>query len=297
MGLDDDDILDWLLMAINPKTYWDFFTKDVPSVPAQDVKAWAKSEVGGTFKTAVEIQTLGSLSRVTGAWSGVSGFLGRNAVLGTTLAAEETTYRWVVEGQAPTLEGFAKEAGGYAAGGMLLEGGFVVGGRVFAFVGEGAGKAYNFFRSPKANPLNWRLAPPEGLQGSMGVPNFNLRYVGPEAGMRVVSAGSKQTFASVMTKEELAAWKELEAKYPHFMPDINTGIRVLTPAEVKAARAMVESGSRGHHRHGLAFGGPPNPPGGLVHTGETQTVKDPAHSEVSTFFFRLLMRLRREAGQ
>ena len=81
------------------------------------------------------------------------------------------------------------------------------------------------------------------------------------------------------------------------MPDINAEIRILTPAEVKAARAAVVPGARGHHPHGLAFGGPPNPPGGLVPTGETRTVKNEGHTEVSTFFFRLLTRLRGEAGK
>jgi hypothetical protein len=68
---------------------------------------------------------------------------------------------------------------------------------------------------------------------------------------------------------------------------------VRTVAENAEARAQVKGS--GHHPQPLKFGGDPNPPD-LVATGETKTVKNPVHTEISSFWYRVLTRINKSLG-
>jgi hypothetical protein len=103
-------------------------------------------------------------------------------------------------------------------------------------------------------------------------------------------AGGGDTIGDVLTPDERKRFDALSEAYPDWMPSPNAEVTVLTPPEVREARRAV-AGS-GHHRHPIAFGGDPNPPDGLVETGETRTEKNPIHGEISRIWYDVLRRVR-----
>jgi hypothetical protein len=116
---------------------------------------------------------------------------------------------------------------------------------------------------------------------------------GEAAARRALTTGAERaTFRQVLTPEEAARFEKLKAEYPEWMPDLDDAARDLTPTEVKAARRQVRG--PGHHPHPIAFGGEPNPPKGLVPTGETRKEKNPVHTEVTKFWNDVLRRVRSE---
>jgi hypothetical protein len=72
------------------------------------------------------------------------------------------------------------------------------------------------------------------------------------------------------------------------MPSLDSTGFVRTVAENAAARAQFTG--RGHHPQPLKFGGEPNPPD-LVVTGETRTIKNPIHTEITNFWKKVLRRI------
>ncbi len=99
-----------------------------------------------------------------------------------------------------------------------------------------------------------------------------------------------------MTPAEQAEFRALQAKYPEWMPKqgLDTRANIRSVAENAQARAQVEGA--GHHRQPLKFGGEPNPAEGLVSTGETRTLKNPTHTEISNFWNSILRRIQAQPG-
>jgi RHS repeat-associated protein len=91
------------------------------------------------------------------------------------------------------------------------------------------------------------------------------------------------------TPDELKQYNQLKQQHPDWMPDDDAALSVRSKDETAAARAQVKS--PGHHPHPLKFGGEPNPPGGLVQTGDTRTEKNPIHV-LMTNFWNAVMRRR-----
>jgi hypothetical protein len=100
----------------------------------------------------------------------------------------------------------------------------------------------------------------------------------------------QQTFRDLLTPGEQAEFEALRAQHPEWVPSegLDAPATVRTVAENAEARA--EFTGRGHHPHPLKFGGEPNPPD-LLPTGETRTVKNPTHTEVTNFWNRVLRRI------
>ena len=116
MGL-EDNLWDWFKLLFEWETYTGTarYIKNNP----EHVKAAFEEGVARPTMHAAEFAVGGALFKTT---KGV-GIVTRNAIQGTVLATEETAYRGIVEGQAPTLKGFATEAAIYSATGILVEGG------------------------------------------------------------------------------------------------------------------------------------------------------------------------------
>jgi len=118
---------------------------------------------------------------------------------------------------------------------------------------------------------------PEGVVPTRGAPG-------------AAGAAGKQTFRDILTPAEQAEFEALQAKHPEWMPKqgLDTPATVRSVAENAEARAQFTG--HGHHPQPLKFGGEPNPPD-LVPTGETQTVKNPIHTEITNWWNKVLRRI------
>jgi len=130
------------------------------------------------------------------------------------------------------------------------------------------------------------------VEGYLGV---SLFAIGGEA-EEGAQVGATLTFRDILTADEQAEFQALQSKYPEWMPkdglDAPTSVR--TVEENAEARAQVSG--RGHHSQPLKFGGDPNPSQGLVQTGETRTVKNATHTEITNFWNRVSRRIESQSG-
>jgi hypothetical protein len=145
MGLDDDNIWEWFKMLFEAETYT--ATAEYMWNNPEHVKAAFKLGVARPTMHAAELVVSGVIGKtVQGTSLIIRG--ARGAIQGTTLAAEETGYRAVVECEATPLDEFATAAAVYSVGWMLTEGGIVVGGKLLTAVEQRA----NAFLARLANP-------------------------------------------------------------------------------------------------------------------------------------------------
>ena len=107
---------------------------------------------------------------------------------------------------------------------------------------------------------------------------------------------SAKTFRDLLTPSEQTEFEALRAKYADWMPadGLDTPATVRTVEENAAARAAFSG--RGHHPTPLKFGGEPNP-NDLMPTGETRTLKNPTHTEITNFWNKVLRRLTAGVSQ
>jgi RHS repeat-associated protein len=111
-----------------------------------------------------------------------------------------------------------------------------------------------------------------------------------------VAKKASQTLREMLTATEQAEFEALRAKYPGWMPQGGLDAEATFRTVAENAEARAEFTGRGHHPHPLKFGGEPNPPD-LMPTGETPTQKNPIHTEITSFWNRVMRRLNSEAGR
>ena len=96
---------------------------------------------------------------------------------------------------------------------------------------------------------------------------------------------------NLLTPEELEELAHLRADNSEYNPNFNEELNPRTIEETAAERRRWDR-SPGHHRIPISMGGDASPAEGLVHTGETRYIKNPAHTAATTFWNKVLRRLR-----